>query len=159
MTARTEHTEYDSAPPGIDLTAGMERYFQFLRQQMDLQREFTITWAAAVTSLSSAVLGQWQAVEHLVAGQADQLAERAHGAERVTRGIAERVEIAAGRTLGSLADQQPSAPSPSNHRESAKQNPGATPADVAPEHPMGTPDIFDELLELIVDEDIKAAIP
>ena len=32
-------------------------------------------------------------------------------------------------------------------------------ADTPTEHVHVTPDIFDELLELIVDEDIKAAIP
>jgi hypothetical protein len=159
MAARTDQTENDSPPPGTDLTVGMERYFEFVRQQMDLHREFTMTWAAAVTSLSSAVLGQWQAVEHIVAGQADHFAERAHGAERVTRGIAEQVEIAAGRTLGSLTDQQPAAPTPVNHRDPSREPPAAASADVAPEHVKMTPDIFDELLELIVDEDIKAAIP
>ena len=88
MSASTDQTENESPPVGTDIAVGMERYFQFLRRQMDLQREFTMTWAAAVTSMSSAVLGQWQTVEHIVAGHADQIAERAHGAERVTRGIA-----------------------------------------------------------------------
>jgi hypothetical protein len=159
MADRTVHTENESPPPGTDLSVSMERYFEFFRQQMDLHREFAITWAAAVTSMSTAVLGQWQAVEHIVAGQADQLAERAHGAERVTRGLAEQVEISAGRTLGSLADQQPSAPAPSHDRDATKQPSGTSSADAAGEHPKVTPDIFDELLELIVDEDIKAAIP
>jgi len=160
MTARTDQTENESPPPGIDLAMGIEPYFQFFRQQMNLHREFTITWAAAVTSLSSAVLGQWQAVEHIVAAQAEQLAERAHGAERVTRGIAEQVEIAAGRTVGSLTDQPTATSPPRQHREVSKKTSGVASADApAAEQVKVTPDIFDELLELIVDEDIKAAIP
>ena len=155
MSASTDQTENESPPAGTDIAVGMERYFQFLRQQMDLQREFTMTWAAAVTSMSSALLGQWQTVEHIVAGHADQIAERAHGAERVTRGMVQQVEIAE-RTLGSLTDHQP-APSLNNHRDATREAPPS--ADVSTEHVKVTPDIFDELLELIVDEDIKAAIP
>jgi hypothetical protein len=131
----------------------MERYFQFLRQQMDLHREFTMTWAAAVTSMSSAMLAQLQTVEHIMAGHADQIAERAHGAEQVTRGMVEQVEIAE-RTLGSLTDHQPAAPS-HNRREATHESSDGT----SPDHSKVTPDIFDELLEIIVDEDIKAAIP
>jgi hypothetical protein len=157
MSASTDQTEHESPPAGTDIAAGMERYFQFLRRQMDLQREFTMTWAAAVTSMSSAVLGQWQTVEHIMAGQADQIAERAHGAERVTRGIVEQVVIAE-RSMGSLTEQQP-APSLNNHRDATREPSVAASADASTEHVKVTPDIFDELLELIVDEDIKAAIP
>jgi len=158
MTASTDHTEHESPPTGTDIAAGMERYFQFLRQQMDLQREFTMTWAAAVTSMSSAMLGQWQTVEHIVAGHADQIAERAHGAERVTRGMVEQVVIAE-RTLGSMTERQHAAPTLNNHREATREPSGAAWANGSTEHAKVTPDIFDELLELIVDEDIKAAIP
>jgi len=153
MTASTAATENESPPAGASLVVGMERYFQFLRQQMDLHREFTMTWAAAVTSMSSAMLGQLQTVEHIMAGHADQIAERAHGAERVTRGMVEQVEIAE-RTLGSLTDHQPAAPA--HQRGEATPEPSG---DTSPEHAKVTPDIFDDLLELIVDEDIKAAIP
>jgi hypothetical protein len=159
MTASTAATEKESPPAGPDLAVGVEWYFQLFRQQMNLQRDFTATWAAAVTSLSSAVLGQWQTVEHIVAGQADQLAERAHGAERVTRGIAKQVENAAERTLVSLADQQPAAHPSNNHHSATDEQSGTATTDPSPEHVKVTPDIFDELLELIVDEDIKAAIP
>ena len=155
MSTSTDQAQTESPPAGADPAVGMEWYFQFLRQQMDLHREFTVTWAAAVTSLSSAVLGQWQTVEHIVAGHADQLAERAHGAERVTRGMAEQVENAAERTLVRLADHQPSSP-PNTHREATRE---PASAGAPTEHVKLTPDIFDELLELIVDEDIQAAIP
>jgi hypothetical protein len=158
MTASTDQTENESPPAGIDIAVGMERYFQFLRQQMDLQREFTITWAAAATSLSSAVLGQWQAVEHIMAGHADQLAERAHGAERVTRGIVEQVETAAERTIVTLTDHQTATPPLNGHREATREPVGAATADASAEQVKVTPDIFDELLELVLDEDIKAAI-
>ena len=157
MSASTDQIQNESPPAGTDIAVGMERYFQFLRQQMDLQREFTMTWAAAVTSMSSAVLGQWQTVEHIMAGHADQIAERAHGAERVTRGIARQVVIAE-RTLGGMTEQQPS-PTLNNHRDATREPSAATSADASTEHVKVTPDIFDELLELIVDEDIKAAIP
>jgi hypothetical protein len=157
MSASTDQTENESPPVGTDIAVGMERYFQFLRRQMDLQREFTMTWAAAVTSMSSAVLGQLQTVEHIMAGHADQIAERAHGAERVTRGIVEQVVIAE-RTLGGLNDHQP-APSLQDHRDATREPSAAASVDASTEHVKVTPDIFDELLELIVDEDIKAAIP
>ena len=157
MSASIDQAKTESPPTGSDPALGMDWYFQFLRRQMDLHREFTVTWAAAVTSLSTAVLGQWQTVEHIVAGHADQLAERAHGAERVTRGIAEQVENAAERTLVSLAEHQPSAPPPTDH--AAVTSEPAASAGQSIEQVKVTPDIFDELLELIVDEDIKAAIP
>jgi hypothetical protein len=157
MSASTDQNQIESPPSGANLAVGMEWYFHFLRQQMDLHREFTVTWAAAVTSLSSTVLGQWQTVEHILAAHADQLAERAHGAERVTRGIAEQVENAAERTLVSLTDHQPMMSSPSNQPEATRDPSSAKSAGTSSEHV--TPDIFDELLELIVDEDIKAAIP
>ena len=121
MSASTDQTENESPPAGTDIAVGMERYFQFLRQQMDLQREFTMTWAAAVTSMSSALLGQWQTVEHIVAGHADQIAERAHGAERVTRGI-----VRAGRDRRADAGQ-PDRPSAGT---SAQQSPGRHPGGV-----------------------------
>ena len=155
MSANTDQTEPESPPAGTQPAAGMDWYLQLVRQQMDLHREFTITWAATVTSLSSAMLGQWQTVEHIMAGHADQIAERAHGAERVTRGMVEQVEIVAERTRGSLSDHQPATPPRNNHRE-----PLPTPsANGSTEHVKHTPDIFDDLLELVVDEDIKAAIP
>jgi len=155
MSASIDQAKTESPPTGSDPVVGMDWYFQFLRQQMDLHREFTITWAATVTSLSSAMLGQWQTVEHIMAGQADQIAERAHGAERVTRGMVEQVEIVAERTRDSLTDHQPATPPRNNHRE-----PLPTPsANGSTEHVKLTPDIFDDLLELVVDEDIKAAIP
>jgi hypothetical protein len=157
MSARTDQTENESPPAGTDSALGVEPYFRLLRQQMDLQREFTMTWAAAVTSMSSALLGQWQTVEHIVAGHADQIAERAHGAERVTRGIARQVVIAE-RTLGSLTEHHP-APRLNTHREATREPFAAASAEASAEHVKVTPDIFDELLELIVDEDIKAAIP
>jgi hypothetical protein len=166
MTDSTDQAHNESPPGGgADSAVGMNWYLQFLHQQMTLQREFSATWAAAVTSLSSAVLGQWQTVEHIVAGHADQLAERAHGAERVTRDLAERVEIAAERTLGNISDHQSVSPPPGHHPGRpvppwATRQPVASAAMDAPaEHVKATPDIFDELLELIVDEDIKAAIP
>jgi hypothetical protein len=159
MTASTAATENESTPTRIDLAAGMERYVQFLRQQMDLQREFTITWAAAVTSLSSAVLGQWQTVEHIMAGQADQLAVRAHGAERATRDIAQQVETVAERTIVTLSDQHVVSPPRGGHRDATREPSRPASADASAEHVKTTPDIFDELLELVVDEDIMAAIP
>jgi hypothetical protein len=158
MTASTDQTEHESPPEGPDIAVGMERYFRLVRQQMDLQREFTMTWAAAVTSMSSAVLGQWQTVEHIMAGHADQIAERAHGAERVTRGMVEQVEIAE-RTLGTLTDHQQATPTLNQHRDATREASQAASANTSTEHVKVTPDIFDELLELIVDEDIKAAIP
>ncbi len=158
MSASTDQTENDSPPESTDIAVGMELYFRFLRQQMDLQREFTMTWAAAVTSMSSAVLGQWQTVERILAGHADQIAERAHSAERVTRGMVEQVEIAE-RTLDSLTEHQPGAPALDNHRDATREPSGAASADTSAEQVKVTPDIFDELLELVVDEDIKAAIP
>jgi hypothetical protein len=159
MSSSIDQSETESPPTGTESAVGMDWYFQFLRQQMDLHREFTMTWAAAVTSLSSAVLGQWQTVEHIVAGNADQFAERAHGAERVTRGIAKQVENAAERTFVSLADQQPTSHESVNHREATTPEPVETAtAENSTEHVKVTPDIFDELLELVVDEDIKAAM-
>jgi hypothetical protein len=156
MPASTAQTD-NERPPRADLAVGMERYFLFLRQQMDLHREFTMTWAAAVTSVSAAVLAQLQTVEHIMAGHADQIAEHAHGAERVTADIVEQVGIAE-RTIGSLPDHQPPAAPLGNHRLPVQVTAAAS-ADATREHIKATPDIFDELLELIVDEDIKAAIP
>ena len=158
MTASTAPTDNEARPPGTDRGVGMERYFLFLRQQIDLQREFTMTWAAAVTSMSSAMLAQLQTVEHIMAGHADQLAERAHGAERVTAGMVEQVGIAE-RTIGGLTDHQPPVAPLGNHRLPTQPTSATASGDVTAEHVKLTPDIFDELLELIVDEDIKAAIP
>jgi hypothetical protein len=86
--------------------------------------------------------------------------------------MVQQVEIAE-RTLGGLADHQHSTAPPANHRQPAHSPSGAATADAAAtntaatntastntaaEHVKVTPDIFDELLELVVDEDIKAAI-
>jgi len=192
-TTRTADTiENDSGNPAAHVVRGFGQYFELVRHQMDLQREFTMTWATALTSVSAAVLGQLHTVEHILAGQADQLAQQAHGAERVTRGMAEQVVIAE-KALGSWADHQPAAPTAVHHRIptqrtvkpatatrraatqrtatqraatywtttrlTATEQASAEPTAADHDQVRVTPDIFDELIEFIVDEDIKAAIP
>jgi hypothetical protein len=155
MTMKTERSGAWSPQAGPDLSRGFESYYEFLQRQAEMNREVVATWASMMTSISSAVLAQTTTVGHIVAGQAEQVAEQAHSMEHLAKDLADRV-VESERVLGSLPrqsgyqpfsrvnDQPPTTRAPADHSE------------LLDEHQLLKPEIFDELVDRVLDSDIKA---
>src|SRR6476619_27406 len=90
--------------PRIDISDGVQRYFEFVQKAVDTNREFALTWADAVTSLSGLVREQADKVNHLVTEEADKfgdrLIEQADKVEHATREQAGKVEHATREQAG-----------------------------------------------------------
>ena len=156
MTMATEQSTAWSKLPGIDLTRGVETYLQFLQRQADINREIMLTWTAMMTSISGAVLTQTTTVGHLVAEQAEQVAEQAHSVEHLARGLADRVEHA------EQAIDHRLAPAP-NRQFTTATGASAIPtqrdhSELLDDHHLLKPEIFEELIDSLLDSDIKADV-
>ena len=65
--------------PTVDLTHGVERYFEFVQKTVDAQREIATLWVELLTSLSGTIREQTEKVSHLVAEQADRIGDLVAG--------------------------------------------------------------------------------
>ena len=52
--------------PTVDLTHGVERYFEFVQKTVDAQREIATLWVELLTSLSGTIREQTEKVSHVV---------------------------------------------------------------------------------------------
>ena len=84
MTVTTEQTPGWPWPTRGNVTRGVERYFQFLQRQGDLDRLLASSWVAAVASTSRAVRGRTQGTRYPTVGQRGLVAEHAHDGEDKT---------------------------------------------------------------------------
>ncbi len=104
--------------PKVDLTEGVAKYFEFVQQAVDLQRDLATKWAELLTSMSGSLREQAESFSHLVVEQADKAAdlttEQAGKLEKTDREQTDKVEQAAkeqarsryeGLTKVELADQ------------------------------------------------------
>ena len=95
--------------PSVDLTQPVARYFEYLQQAVDLNRELAIKWAEMVTGLAGSVRDQAEHVRGIVKDQTDTVAdltvaqaqeseqavkEQARKAEQAKRDQAEEAEAA-----------------------------------------------------------------
>lgn len=76
--------------PQFDLVQPVQRYFDYLPQTIDVSRDLATRWVELAGSLSGAIREQTEKVGHLVAEQADTVADQAikqaEKAERIARG-------------------------------------------------------------------------
>lgn len=84
--------------PNVDLTEPVERYFEFVQQTVDLNRDLATRWAEMVNTLSGAARERAESFSHIVQDQADTLADlatqQAAKNEQTTRDQAQQVEQA-----------------------------------------------------------------
>jgi hypothetical protein len=84
--------------PKVDLTEGVARYFQFVQQAVDLQRDLATTWAELLTSMSGSLREQAGSFSHLLTEETDKAAElttqQAENLEQTAREQADKVEQA-----------------------------------------------------------------
>ena len=84
--------------PKVDLTEGVTRYFEFVQQTVDLQRDLATKWAELLTSMSGSLREQAESLRHLVVEQADKAAdlttEQAGKLEKTAREQTDNVEQA-----------------------------------------------------------------
>jgi hypothetical protein len=84
--------------PKVDLTEGVARYFEFVQQAVDLQRDLATKWAELLTSMSGSLREQAESFSHLVVEQADKAAdlttEQAGKLEKTAREQTDKVEQA-----------------------------------------------------------------
>ena len=75
--------------PRLDLTGPISRYFEFLEEVVDAQRELATQWARMVTSLSDTVREQAQRVSGLVTDEVDAVADLATRPARQAQELAQ----------------------------------------------------------------------
>ena len=84
--------------PTVDLTKGVERYFEFVQKAVDINRELATNWADAVNSLSGVLREQTEKTDQLVTDQTekarDLITEQADKVESATREQTDKVESA-----------------------------------------------------------------
>jgi hypothetical protein len=85
--------------PKIDLTEPVARYFEYVQQAVDLNRELAIRWAELVASWSGSVREQAEKVGNVVTDQVDAVADlattQARKADELAREQADLAEEAA----------------------------------------------------------------
>ena len=84
-------------PPTIDLAAPIHRYFEFVQQAVDVNRELATKWAQLITTLSGSVREQTEKVTSIVKDQADTVTDlavkQAQRAEEVAKEQADKVAL------------------------------------------------------------------
>jgi len=91
-----EQTNVIAKLPTVDLTTPVQRYFDFVQQTIDKNREFAIKWAESVNSFSGTVRGQAESFGNVITDQtakvADLVTEQAAKAEQVAQDQADKAE-------------------------------------------------------------------
>jgi len=95
----TERTEdFVAQLPKVNLSEGVERYFEFVQKAVDLQRDMATQWAELLTSVSGSLREQSESFSHLVTEQTDKVADltvkQAEKAEQAAKDQADKVEQA-----------------------------------------------------------------
>jgi hypothetical protein len=84
--------------PQVDLNQPVERYFEFVQQTVDLNRDLATRWAELVNTLTGAARERAESFSRIIKDQADTLAglatEQAEKGEQAAREQAEKVEQA-----------------------------------------------------------------
>ena len=82
--------------PRVDLSEGVQRYFEFVQQAVDMQRELATKWAELLTSMSGSFREQTESFSHLVTEQTDRVADlttqQAQKVEQTAHEQADKVE-------------------------------------------------------------------
>ena len=89
VKAFTDQADLVARLPRLDLTEPVTRYFEFLEQVVDAQRELATQWARMVTSLSDTVREQAQKMSGLVTDEVDVVADLATGPARQAQELAQ----------------------------------------------------------------------
>ncbi len=97
--AQTFTNQFDAVKlPTVDLTEPVARYFEYVQQAVDLNRELATKWAELVTTLSGSVREQAEKVTGIVKDQtntvADLTVKQAEKAEQAAKEQAEQAEQA-----------------------------------------------------------------
>ena len=61
--------------PTVNLSEGVERYFEFVQKAVDLQRDMATKWAELLTAVSGSLREQLDSFSHLVTEQTDKAAD------------------------------------------------------------------------------------
>lgn len=131
MTVHTTQTQPGSWAQLPDLTLGVNRYFEFLQRQIKLTGELTATWALTMNTMSATALANAQV-------------GRSSATER-TLGGSVRLPPLINARITQPRTHSVSEPEPEPNDRPVRQEP--RPADV-----------FDEVIEILIDDDIIAAI-
>ncbi len=157
MPVPTGQTHVWPWPAGAAVMPGVERYWQFLQRQAEVNRQVALGWTAAVAAavavapMPGAVLVQAPSVENPVAGHrtAEQAAERSPGdpAETVAR---------TGRTADTAG--RPPAGRIRGRRGQPRAGTPVEPPVLSDEPDRMRNDLFDGIVDGLIDADIKATL-
>jgi hypothetical protein len=134
----------------IDLIPAAERYFDFVRRTVDINRKFTIRWLETANTLSAAAAEQVESVGTLVRDQADS----AHRVAQAEAKKAEEVEEDLVREARKLERQRAT----QAHEMAAERYESMTKAelsDLLAERGLPKTGNVDELIERLIEADVK----
>jgi hypothetical protein len=84
--------------PQVDVTSGVQKYFEMVQRTVDVNRELAEKWAALVTSITGVAREQAKSVSSIVVEQAEKVGDlataQAKNAEQLAHEEAETVEAA-----------------------------------------------------------------
>lgn len=61
--------------PQVDISEGVQKYFEWVQQAVDVQREMAITWAELMTSMAGSLRDQAESFTHRLTEQTDKAAD------------------------------------------------------------------------------------
>ena len=157
--AVTDQTDLVSALPTVDLTQGVERYFELVQRTVDANREFATRWVELLSSLTGTVREQAEKVSSLVGEQADKVgdlvAEQAARGEQAANEQAEQAEEAE-QEQAKLARQAERAAAKQAKEQAREPYEGLTKAELADrlaERELPKTGTVEDLIERLVSAD------
>ena len=159
--ARTVSNQAELAShwPTIDLSLGVQRYFELVQASVDVHREFVTQWITLVQSLTDSARQQAEKVSHLVTDQADKVADAVTDQADSVQEIANQQAAAAEEAEKERAREARRAERAAEKqaKEAARQPyEGLTKAELADrlsERELPKTGTVDELIERLIDAD------
>lgn len=130
---------------------GAVNYFAVLRSQLEMTAQLTIAWASAMSALSGRMLALLPAVADPTRGAGDQAAH-----SRQSNGFPGSSSLPDG-AAESVATEEPPSGGSSAGGPALERPAGGGMLSWLTEPPTLQTNLFDETIELLVDEDIKTA--
>jgi SAP domain len=159
--AFTNQSYQSPALPQADLIPAVERYFTFVQRTIDMNREFTIKWVEAASTLSGVIREQAESFGELLSESAtsarDLVHEQVDTAEQAAREQAEKAEQAE-KELARQARKAERDQARQAHEKARERYEGLTKAelsDLLDKRDLPKTGTSDELIERLVEADSK----
>lgn len=156
-----DQTHLLSGLPKVDLIPAVERYFEFVQRTVDMNRDFTLQWVKAASTMSGVLREQTESVGDMVREQAGTVGEivreQAGAAEQAVReqaGKAQQAEQELAREARKTERHQ----ARQAHEQARERYQGLTKgelSDMLAKRELNKSGNIDELIERLVESDSK----